>query len=329
MRSLRLFLPSPLPVAANERGSLAALPGLARILSRARAASLARKDLEVVLLESFGVQRQRDWPVAPLSWLGEGGDPDTRYWLRADPVHLRAERDALVLVDAGHFALEAESARALIDALNSHFESERVHFFAPHPSRWYAAFERTPAIATAPLRSVAGRSIDPLLPHGDGALTWHRWFNEIQMLLHSHAVNEARETADQPTVNSVWFWGGGVLPSALPSGFAGVWGDDPLVRGLARASGLAWAELPDHAAQWLAQASEGEHVLVLDPLPVGQSNPLESLERRWFAPILQALRQRQLSALTLLVESVDGTLRWELGAGDLWKFWRRVPAHVD
>lgn len=328
MRSLRLFLPSPLPVAANERGVLAALPGLTRILSRARAASLAHKDLEAVLLESFGVQRQRDWPVAPLSWLGEGGDPDARYWLRADPVHLRAERDTLVLVDARHFTLESESATALVDALNAHFDSERLRFFAPRPTRWYVAIDRVPEIATYPLLSAAGRNIDSLLPHGSDALTWHRWFNEIQMLLHSHAVNQAREAADQPTVNSVWFWGGGVLPYALPGGFAGVWGDDPLVRGLARASGLTWAALPDHAAQWLAQANEGEHLLVLDPLPVVQGNPLESLERRWFAPFIQALRQRQLSALTLLVESLDGTLRFELGAGDLWKFWRRVPARV-
>jgi len=329
MRSLRLFVPSPLPVAANERGNLAALPGLSRILSRARVASLADKDFEAVLLESFSVLRQRDWPVAPLSWLGEGGDPDSRYWLRADPVHLRAERDTLVLIDASHFPLDLDSARSLVSALNFHFASGRVQFFAPHPCRWYVALEDAPAIATVPLRSVVGRSIDPLLPHGSGALTWHRWFNEIQMLLHSHAVNEAREAGDQPTVNSVWFWGGGVLPSAAPGRFGELWGNDPLVRGLARAAGLTWAALPEHAASWLAQAREGEHLLVLDPLPADQFGSLESLEHRWFGPILQALRQRQLAMLTLLVAGVDAILRFDLEAGDLWKFWRRVPARVN
>ena len=85
------------------------------------------------------------------------------------------------------------------------------------------------------------------------------------MLFHSHPVNDAREAAGEPTVNSVWFWGGGVLPDALDPVFAGVWGDDPLARGLARASGVAWASLPESAEHWLAQASEGEHVLVLNP----------------------------------------------------------------
>ena len=325
MRSLRLLLFSPLPVAADARAALAGLPGLARILSRARTASFADRDLESALLDSFGVQRQRDWPVAPFSWLGDGGETGARYWLRADPVHLRAERDALLLVDARHFQLEAEPASALIEALNAHFESDGLRFFAPSPSRWYVAVDRTSEIVTSPLRAAAGRNIDPLLPKGADALTWHRWFNEIQMLFHSHAVNEAREAAGELTVNSVWFWGGGVLPDAVPGVFASVLGDDPLARGLALASGASWAPLPNRAEQWLTQASQGEHVLVLNPVPADRGNSLADLEQEWFTPMLRALRGRQLSMLSLLVGSGDGTLRFDLSAGDLWKFWRRAP----
>jgi hypothetical protein len=326
MRSLRLFLFSRLPVAVDERGTLAGLPGLARILSRARIATFADTDLESVLLDSFGVQRQRDWPVAPFSWLGDGGEAGARYWLRADPVHLRAERDAVLLVDARHFTLDAESASALLDALNNHFESDGLRFFASAPARWYVAVDRVPEIATSPLRAVAGRNIDTLLPKGTDALTWHRWFNEIQMLFHSHGVNEAREGTGLPTVNSVWFWGGGVLPGALSRAFAGVWSDDPLARGLALASRVALAPLPNSAEQWLVHANLGEHVVVLNPVSAGGDDPLEDLERNWFAPLLGALRGRQLSVLSLLVGSGEGTLRFDLSAGDLWKFWRRAPA---
>jgi hypothetical protein len=325
MRSLRLFSFSPLPVAADEGGTLAGLPGLARLLSRARAASLVDRDLESVLLDSFGVRRQLDWPVAPFAWLGDGGEAGGRYWLRADPVHLRAERDAVLLVDARHFSLDTASARSLVDALNAHFESDGLRFFASESTRWYVAVERIPDIATSPLRAAAGRNIDSLLPKGADALIWHRWFNEIQMLFHSHVVNEAREAAGQPTVNSVWFWGGGVLPDAVAGVFAGVWCDDPLARGLARASGVAWAPLPESAEQWLARASEGEHVLVLSPLAGARGDALEGLEQNWFAPMLRALRGRQLSMLSLLVGNGDGSLRFDLSASDLWKFWRRAP----
>jgi hypothetical protein len=325
MPSLRIFLFSRLPVAADEREALASMPGLARILSRARVMALADTDLESVLLDSFGVQRQRDWPVAPFSWLGDRGETGARYWLRADPVHLRAERDAVLLVDARHFTLDAESANALLDALNTHFDSDGLRFFAPEPTRWYVAVDRVPEIATSPLRVVAGRNIDTLLPKGADALTWHRWFNEIQMLFHSHVVNERREAAGLPTVNSVWFWGGGTLPDALPHAFAGVWSDDPLARGLALASGVSLASLPKNAEQWLAQANRGEHVLVLDSISAGGGNPVDDLERNWFAPLLRALRARRLSLLSLRIGTGERVLRFDLSASDLWKFWRRAP----
>ena len=60
-----------------------------------------------------------------------------------------------------------------------------LRFFAPNPTRWYVAIDWLPEIATSPLRAAAGRNID-VLPKGP-TLTWHRWFNEIQMLFHSHA----------------------------------------------------------------------------------------------------------------------------------------------
>jgi len=43
-------------------------------------------------------------------------------------------------------------------------------------------------------------------PKGVEALHWHQLFNEIQMLLFSHPVNEAREVRGELPVNSVWLW---------------------------------------------------------------------------------------------------------------------------
>jgi len=328
MRSLQLFLPYPLPFAAREREALA-LPALSKILARGRVTGLGVKPWEVVLLESFGVARQRDWPLAPLSWLGEGGEAAEGYWLHADPVHLRAERDALLLLDARHFALEAEPARALVDALNAHFAPDGLRFFVPDPTRWYVRVDRVPDIATWPLREAAGRSIDALLPYGSEALVWHRRVNELQMLLHAHAVNQVRESAGQPAVNSVWFWGGGVLPAAAGSRFSGVWADHPLARGLAQAARLPCAAVPASADHWLAQSAPGEDVILL-ALPAAQ--PREALlaaEQLWFAPLLRALKRRQLSALTLVAEDGGTAARFELGAADLWKFWRRAPLPAE
>jgi hypothetical protein len=65
-------------------------------------------------------------------------------------------------------------------------------------------------------------------------------------------------------------------------------------------------------------------MLVLHPVLDGNS-PLEELEQKWFAPMLSAVRGRQLAMLSVLVQRGDDTLRFDVSAGDLWKFWRRAP----
>jgi hypothetical protein len=179
------------------------------------------------------------------------------------------------------------------------------------------------------LPAVAGRSVDPLLPYGEDALAWHRRFNEVQMLFHEHPVNQAREAAGEPSINSVWFWGGGYLPTELRGGFACVWGNDPLARGLALATHLRLAAPVDNARQWLDQASDGEHLMVLESSSALDSDAVRRLEDGWFAPLLLALKQRRLAQLRLLIANREDVLRLDLESGDLWKFWRRAPARMS
>jgi len=240
------------------------------------------------------------------------------YRLRADPVHLRADRDALVLIQLGDVALAAEESGQLVEALNRHFNADGLRFAAPFPCRWYVSVTRVPELETQPLQSASGRNIDRLLPSGRDALIWHRYFNEIQMLLHTHPVNAARAEAGQLPVNSVWFWGGGVLPTEPHTHFAAVWADDPVARGLAYAAGAQWHPPPRTCSEWLARASSGRHLVLIDA-------GLEALERDWFVPLLEALRKHILQLVSLLVGSDGEMLRYELTPADLWKFWRRAP----
>jgi len=80
-----------------------------------------------------------------------------------------------------------------------------------HPDRWYLRLDSLPDISTLPLSQVAGRNVHGLLPGGKDAARWHQLFNEIQMLLFAHPLNEARETRGALPINSLWFWGGGVM----------------------------------------------------------------------------------------------------------------------
>ena len=184
-----------------------------------------------------------------------------------------------------------------------------------------------------------GRRVDPLLPHGPDARRWHGRFNETQMLLHEHPVNQRRESRGEPAINSVWFWGGGRLPAPAISRRGKIWADDPLLRGLALWSGLAPKPLPANASAWSAQAGEKDHLVLLDALaePTQRSDAhawashADALEQNWFAPLREQLAHRKLAKLTIATQRADLAFNFEVLPADLWKFWRRdagVP-HIN
>jgi hypothetical protein len=197
-----LFLPSDF---AAEACADLQLPSLEKILSRGRLDRLHEAGLEEVLCEAFGVPHDSGVPVARISALFDGLGEGC--WLRADPVCLRLHRDQLVLLPNVE-ASETEAGQ-LCASLNKHFAGQGMEFVAPHPLRWYVRLDHLPNIETVPLSQAVGRNVHDLLPKGAESLRWHRLFNETQMLLFSHPVNEAREARGDLPVNSLWFWGGG------------------------------------------------------------------------------------------------------------------------
>ena len=46
---------------------------------------------------------------------------------------------------------------------------------------------------------------------------WRRWLTEMQMLLHEHPANAAREARGRSPVTGVWFWGGGARRRTPPA----------------------------------------------------------------------------------------------------------------
>lgn len=311
------------------------LPELQTLLSRARSCTFPAIEAEAWLCQAFEVERQRDWPVAPLTLAIDGGDPGGAYWLRADPVHLRAHRDQLLLADSNAFTLTQDEAGALTSALTCHFGAEGMQFHAPRPDRWYLRLETDPEIATHALAEVAGGDVDRFLPAGENALRWHRIGNEMQMLLHDHAVNAAREAKGEPAINGVWLWGGGRRPAVSGCHFSALWSDDALALALAANANIIAAPLPADGERWLrALRATGEpaghHLLVLPQLAAAARrgdlgawrNQLEALNRAWLAALLAALKVGVISELALVAPGATGCVRFELTRQALLKFWR-------
>ena len=118
------------------------------------------------------------------------------------------------------------------------------------------------------------------------------------MLFHEHPVNAAREARGEPVMNSIWFWGGGTMASPGVRPFSTVFGNDPLARGLALASGVPARPLPGHAGAMLSAAGAEGVALVAFDAPRSEED-VAALERDWFEPLLAALRWGRIGMLTL------------------------------
>ncbi len=343
-KTLHLLIPGLLPAAAAIRpDTLPALPALERLLARADVTRGATQGLEAILFELFHAEPAAeggggDLPVAAVTRVLDLGVVDNGWWLRADPVHLRPERDRLILLDANLLDLTQDEASRLAAEIAEVFQADGFLLKAPRPGRWYLRPPHAPKLLTTPLPAVAGRDIHPYLPQGRDGMAWQTLLNEIQILLHSAKVNEERERRGKPAINSLWFWGGGSLPRIAPADWAAVWSAEPLALALARLAEVPAHALPSGFEEWqrAAAAEQGEHLIVLDLARTAtQYGDLETwgaimaeLEARWFAPLFEALRQGVLAAATLVADSGQ---RFYLTPSRSRRWWRRrrpLASHV-
>lgn len=296
-------------------------PGLEWLLGRASLSRQARQPWEEALLTVAGMPASG---LGALRRLGEADRPATvdGDWLCADPVHLRFHHERIVLADAGAFALSAEEAADMVAGLNSQFADLGVIEMAT-PQRWYLRLNAAADHVAAPLSQVAGRRVDSDLEGKTGAL--YRWLNEVQMVLHTLPVNQVRQAAGQPAVNSLWLWGGGQPTVAAPTCSA-LHGDHPLVAGLARNAGQAAQPRPATLAELPASQRP---LVVLDDLlprvvyeePDGWQQALAALDAAWFTPLRGRLG-RDIEILDIVAPTIYGLLRWRITASARWQFWR-------
>ena len=305
----------------------AAAPALQLLLARGRRTPGRPVTLESWYATAFGLG-DGPLPAGALTALAFGPHAGQGFWLRADPVHLRADRDRLLLIPGAGFEIAADEARELCEALNGHFAAQfTLHAFAP--DCWglqaVADLQQVP-LQTRPPIEIAGRDVDAELPDK----RWHALLNEIQMALYQHDVNTAREERGVPVVNGVWFWGAGALPATAKGPWQSVSTEDPVALGLGKLAGMRHRTPGGGAAAWLERAAEdGRHLMVLDSLrgalALGDAEALarglRALEEHWFAPLLAALRGGRIGMLTVRVP--DAGASFETVRGDLRRFWRR------
>lgn len=249
-------------------------------------------------------------PVSALgaALIGEGS------WLHAQFVHFAAGLDHLVLVPLhGSQALEPTDATALQRDLAAHVREESYEWRTAGARHFLHTTAHLQADTCAPDAATRLSLVDAM-PRGASGRTLRRLMTELQMQLHEHPVNRARERAGLLPANGVWLWGLGeqstaVTNATLPRAFA----DDDFLCGLYRLHAAECEPLPADGAA-LVERAAGEAVLLL------HCDSLPALDAHWLAPLERVLLAGRIEQLELILDDMHViATRWHR-----WRLWRRL-----
>jgi hypothetical protein len=160
---------------------------------------------------------------AALHLPGVGG----KAWAWITPCHWAMGREHATLTDPAALGLQEDESRTLLAAMQPYFDDDGItlhHVPALGPARWLAEGELFRSLPTASLDRVLGRNVDPWLPKQDKqdpkgtARKMKLLQNEMQMLLYTHALNDARAERRLLPVNSFWLSGTGALAAGYTAG---------------------------------------------------------------------------------------------------------------
>jgi len=300
---------------------------LSTLLATSQCNTHAIKGVERNLFTLLGWQADQELPIAYYRYqLDFDCMPDSAL-MCADPVHLQAGVDEIILSAEPINDLSNADAEELMDCLNQHFEQDNWQFICAESGHCYLNYQSGETIQTTPLDYVRGKSIFNHLPQSDN-LNWHSLQNEIQMLLHMTALNQSREMAQQQSINSLWFWGAGqgsdhLQTSMKKQAITSIWGGGINAKIAAKAANIPHQALP----QQYDALQKGQHIVLLDTLypPALQDQysqwqaALDDLENNTLAPLLKWAKQKGKS---VSIHDCDGQT-FVVQYKRHWKFWQK------
>jgi hypothetical protein len=287
---------APAAAAALERLDLPNLRALAALLQPTHLPALPEDSPlpidEVLQAQALGLAPQAPpWAALRAHTLGLPGAA-REGWAFVHLTHWEVGSAHVTLHDPQALRLTAEEAQTLRAAMQPYFAEDGLTLHPDEPARWLVQGEALRTLRCASLARVIGRDLAPWLPDAP----WlRRLQTEMQMLLYTHPLADARAQRRAPAVNGIWIDAAGalaqvparakaveLLPDLAPAARAQDWA----------AWARAWSALDARLAP-LRQAAQDGLPVTLTLCGELQALRLGPARRRWWT----RLRSPRLSGI--------------------------------
>ena len=227
-----------------------------------------------------------------------GRPSNAQAWAWITPVHWDVGADHITMADSKRLGLEETQSRELLSAMRPFFEEDGITLEYATPQRWLAHGEVFADLASASLDRVAGGEISLWMPK---AAPLRRLQNEMQMLLYTHPLNDARTARGLATVNSFWVSGTGQLPGGAPPRPANLVVADSLRTAALNSDWPQWAQswlrLDQHECRVLLEAASAGKQVKLTLCGERNAMRFESAQDGLFNRLRRRLTRTTLQAL--------------------------------
>lgn len=251
----------------------------------------------------------------PMARLMNEGHKETSGLVCADPIHLQADRDTAKLIPAEMLGLSEEESTELVTDLNAFLMADNLVLSRSAAGGWYLEGMDASQLASFPPAFLANRNASAYMPAGEDSGQWRRLMTEIQMLLHTHPVNERREQQGKLPVNSLWFWGGAALYTSSvrravdKSGYTGtVYADDAFARAVCVDLQVVCKSLSEFDPMRVEEAVVvdtriAQCIFARDEPEMHKV--IEQIDQQWLKPLNKRIHQGQVQQLVMFNEDGD------------------------
>ena len=243
----------------------------------------------------------------------------------ASPVWQQMGMNTASQIPAEHLPLTHSEAAIWCHGLNQFYRGE--YAFTPiRPDLWTLALPSPPTWHAASILDLASQLDGSQSASGSDIRPWLALSTELQMWLHNHPRNAARQQNQLPPINGIWLWN---APAAVPFQAASLIASNSA---WAAHSSQATTEQPENYAAWQRTCAQRQiplahtHIFADDFLPSQQTGDIWAYqtqlavwEQNWFEPLRQDLFSGCLKGLRIVCEQAQCTVNSQ----PQWAFWKR------